>query len=395
MQQQIIYALFCAAILTACKNNKQDSTKEDKTINNETHVSITDEQFKTIGLELGNVEQKNLHSVVKASGYLAVLPQNKASVSTFLGAVIKSISVAEGVYVKQGQTLALLEHPDFITLQQSYLTEKNNFSYLEKDYQRQKELAEQNAGTLKIFQQAERDYNSSKAKLSALETQLKMLAVNLNELSKGNIIPIIALASPIDGYIGHITINIGEFVQPNKLLFEIIDNSKIHVDLLVYEKDLFKIKIGQKVNFILANQPEHQEEHNNETIKGEIYGINKSFELNTKALTVHAKIENEKHELIPGMYVNALIDVGQQTSQTVPVDAVVKANGKDWIFVLDESEIKNGSYNFKRIEVLTGVSDLGYIEISPAEKISSTAKVVVKNPFFILSKMKEGEHVEE
>ena len=389
MKNKIIFALLCGFIITSCNSKTENSETPPSEEIGKKLIELTVEQFKTVGIELGEIEQKNLKNVVKASGYLAVPPQNKASVSTFIGAVVKSISVLEGSFVKQGQTLAILEHPDFVKLQEEYLTAKNNFTYVEKEYLRQKELMEQNSGTGKVFQKAESDYNISKGKISSLESQVKMLSINLSELSKGNITSSIMLTSPIEGYVGHINANIGAYAEPNKTLFEITDNTKIHVDLLVYEKDLFKVKVGQKVNFILANQPEHQEEHNSETIEGEIFGINKSFENDTKALAVHASISNEKHELISGMYVNALINVGNKTTMVVPVDAVVKSDGKEWIFILSEENKNN--YEFKMTEVITGISDLGYIEIKPLEKVSLGAKIVTKNAFFILSKANEGE----
>ena len=389
MANKIIFVILCGLVIAGCNSKPENKNAEIEPQQETASIELTGEQFKTVGIELGKIEQKNLHSIVKASGYLEVPPQNKASVSTFIGAVIKSISVVEGVFVKQGQTLAVLEHPDFIKLQEEYISAKNNLSFLEKEYFRQ-ELAEQNAGTGKVYQKAEADYNSGKAKLSSLESQLKMLSVNTSELSKGNIASSIVLSAPIEGYIGHINASIGAYAEPNKTLFEITDNSKIHVDLLVYEKDLFKVKIGQKVNFILANQPEHQEEHNEETIEGEIFGINKTFENDTKALTVHATIKNENHELIPGMYVNAMIDVGTQTVNVVPVDAVVKSDGKEWVFVVDENSSRTGNYTFRMLEVITGISDLGYIEVSTLDKLPAEARVAIKNPFFILSKAKEG-----
>lgn len=406
---KIILPAIIALVISACSSKKENTETNPQEKKSASTIELSANQFKAVGIELGNIEQRNLQSVVKASGYLNVQPQSKADVSTFIGAIVKNIYALEGNFVKKGQQLVTLEHPDFIKLQQEYLTEKNNFSFFEKEYLRQKELAEQNAGTGKVFQKAESDYNTSKAKISGLESQLKMLSISIDELSKGNIVSVISLTSPIDGYVGKININIGSFAEPNKCLFEIIDNTKVHCDLFVYEKDIFKVKVGQKVNFVLTNLPEHQEEHKNKTIEGEIFGINKSFESETKALTVHAKIENENHELIPGMYVNALINIGMQTASAVPLDAIVKSEGKEYIFILIEKSGANilnpkekgtkeepqDNFTFKMEEVITGVSDLGYIEIKPVNEIPANTKVIIKNPFFVLSKAKEGESEEE
>ncbi|HET9136262.1 MAG TPA: efflux RND transporter periplasmic adaptor subunit, partial [Candidatus Kapabacteria bacterium] len=408
------YILLCTLLLCSCSDQKDKvPTAEHHEEHAEGIVELTNEQFKAVGIELGLIEQKNLHSVVKASGYLEVPPQNKANVSTVIGAVVKQILVVEGTSVKQGQPLAKLEHPDFIKLQEEYVTAKNNFVYVEQEYRRQKELNEKQAGTGKIFQKAESDYSILKARISSLEHQLRLLSVNVSDLENGTIVSAMTLTSPINGYVGHINASIGAYAEPNKTLFEISDNSTIHVDLLVYEKDLFKVKTGQKVSFVLANKHEHE----SEAIEGVIFGINKSFESDTKALMIHAAIKDKHTDLIPGMYVNALIDVGEQTVPTIPADALVKSGGKEWIFVLveaknekehvhadvvtkdqnaetehkhtDEKHHQENSYTFKMHEVITGVSELGYTEITFVEEIPPDAKVVVKNPFFILSKAKE------
>lgn len=442
MNNKIIYSMLFSIILIACNSkpveNKPAEIPKEELV---TFVELTKEQFESVGIQLGKLEKQDLTESIKASGHLEVPPQNKAQVSTFIGAVVKSILVLEGSKVQKGQTLAILEHPDFIKLQEEYITAKSNFSYLEKDYTRQKELSEQNAGTGKIFQKAETDYNTGKARLNSLESQLKMLSVNLNELSKGNITSSIVLKAPISGYIGHINANTGAYAEPNRMLFEIIDNSQIHCDLLIYEKDIFKVKVGQKIHFTITNMPEHQGEHEGKAIEGEIFGINKSFENNSKAISVHALIKNENHELIPGMYVSAFIDIGKNKTTVVPNDAVFTTYGKEYIFIrnkmtgctkhklcaahefcapaencpehpdceehehspLEETctkhpdceahekckELENSeAYYFTMKEVKKGVSDLGYTQVSFIEDVPEDATIVTKGAFYILSKSK-------
>ncbi len=442
MKYLIYIAILSSLVISGC-NQKPEETKPEEVPKEElvTFVEITKEQFEAVDIKLGKIEQQNLTTSIKASGHLEVPPQNKAQVSTFIGAIIKSISVLEGSKVQKGQTIAILEHPDLIKLQEEYITAKGSLSFSEKEYQRQKELFDQDAGTGKILQKAETDYNMGKAKLSSLESQLKLLSVNLTELSKGNISSSIALTAPIGGYIGHISASTGGYAEPNKMLFEIIDNTQIHCDLLVYEKDIFKVKIGQKIHFTITNMPEHQGEHEGKTIEGEIFGINKSFENNSKAISVHALIKNESHELIPGMYVSALIDVGGSKATAVPSEAVFTTDGKEFVFIrnkmtgctkhklcaahefcapsencpehpeceqhehsllkevctkhpdceahekcreLDSSD----AYYFTMKEVKKGVSDLGYTEVAFIDDVPEDATIVTKGAFYLLSKSK-------
>lgn len=139
-----------------------------------------------------------------------------------------------------------------------------------------------------------------------------------------------AITAPITGYISEVYIKIGSNAEVGKPLFSIVDNSQMHVDLLVYEKDLYKVKVGQNVRFMLTNQ-------NNSEIKGRIFSIGKLLENDTKSVAVHADIVDiDKQNLISGMYVNALIDVGSKSVQALPLDAIVKADGREFIFVLEE-----------------------------------------------------------
>jgi cobalt-zinc-cadmium efflux system membrane fusion protein len=349
-------------------------------------LELSPEQITAVGIAIGPVEQKNLHAVVKASGQLAVPPQNKADVNVLVGGIIRSIQVLEGQAVKKGQVLATLENTEFIKLQQEYLTVKNQFSYTRDELTRQKELSGAGAGTGKNLQQVQANYNAETSKILTLERQLQQLGIDPVGVSGGHIVSQVSVIAPISGTIGHITVNTGTFAETGKPLMQIIDNSKIHCDLTVYEKDLFKVRIGQKVNFILTNQ-------NNQPIQGKIYGINKSFEDDSKGIVVHAIIEGANtYKLIPGMYVTALIDVGNQQTLAAPSDALVRLEGKDYIFLVEGGNGANGTDGrpiaFRKTEVITGESELGYTQITPLADLPENAWIVKKGAFYLLSKEK-------
>lgn len=401
MKASKIYSfILLLVIIASCSNEKTTSEEQSEHHEEEPSdiVELTQEQINAVGIEMGTIERKNLSAIVKASGILEVPPQNRADISVLMGGSVKQIFVLEGSYVKKGQVLLTIENLEFIKMQQEYLTIQSNFNYIEKEFERQKELNEKNAGTGKVFQQAEANYIAEKAKLQALGKQLQQLNVNINQLSLDNIISHSSVVAPISGVVAHIDVNLGTFVELGKVIMDIVDNSQIHCDLQVYEKDLFKVKVGQKVNFMLTNQ-------NNQQIQGEIYGVNQSFEGESKAVLAHAVVKNIKGlKLFPGMYVSASIDVGAQTVQAVPLDAIVKSEGKNYIFILTEepaeqhkteekgeaeneaAENEGEMIHFKKVEVVTGITDLGYIEIRPLEEMQETTKVVTKGAFYILSK---------
>lgn len=378
------------------EETKTDTTKKETDI-----AEVTPEQMKAVGIEIGSIEQQNLTSVVKASGQLTVPPQNKAVVNALVGGVIRRINVIEGQQVSKGQVVVVIENPDFIRLQQDYLTSKDNIVYLAQEYERQRVLKEADAGIGKVYQQASANYAAEKSKLLTLEKQLQQLHINPSQVRKGNLITQVPVTAPISGTVGKITLSVGTFTDASSPIMEIVNNSIIYCDLQVFEKDIAKIRTGQTVNFTLTNQ---KDKH----VSGRVTGINKSFDAANKSVVVHAVLNNVAPlNLIPGMYVSGLIETGKQLVSAVPKDAIVKANDKSYIFVFegiekdpvkrdaDDKEANKNKFvekhRFKMIEVVTGVEELGYVEIKLLEELKPNTKIVTKGAFYIFSSMQSIE----
>ena len=141
-------------------------------------VELTEKQLSLIDYELGNFRQMDFGENIKCSGELELPPQNKASVSALLGGRVKSIDVIEGDFVKKGQTLAVLEHPDVIEYQEQYLDVANNISLLKSDFERKQALFNDSITSQKVFEQAESNYYSAVAKLNTLKAKLSLIRVS-------------------------------------------------------------------------------------------------------------------------------------------------------------------------------------------------------------------------
>jgi len=365
-------------------------------------VELNEAQFKASSVELGTFSDKNLSEVIKANGYTKLPPQNQADVSVFTTGIVKTINVIEGQRVSKGQTIATIESPEFTKIQEAYLTSKSNLEFLKLEFERQKTLSDEEVNSKKVFQKTKSDYEIERARFSSLQKQLNTLHISGN----GNTTATVPVIAPISGNITEIYIKIGSNVEAGKPLMNIVDNSKLHVDLLVYEKDLFKVKQGQNVRFILTNQ-------GNTEINGKIFSVGKSFENETKSVAVHADISNFQQKLIPGMYVNALIDAGANTVKALPSEAIIKADGREFIFVLEEGhkeevahdekeghnhedgdkheEAEGKTFHFQRIEVKTGTSQLGYTQVTLLQKIEPNAKIVLKGAYYIQSHLLKSE----
>ncbi|WP_306350225.1 efflux RND transporter periplasmic adaptor subunit [Flavobacterium sp. '19STA2R22 D10 B1'] len=365
---------------------KESVAKEESVAHKE--VSLNEAQYKAAEVAIGGFEMKNLSEVINANGYTKLPPQNQADVSVYMAGIVKSINVIEGEFVKKGQTLGTIESLEFTQLQEAYITAKSNLEYLTLEFNRQKILSDENVNARKIFEKTKSDFQIEKARLNSLQKQLSIL--NINNVDK--VVSTIPVLAPISGYITEINIKLGSNAVPGTPIFNIVDNTKMHVDLLVYEKDLQKVKPGQTIQFVLTNQ-------DNTEIKGKVFSVGKAFENETKSVAVHADIINDKQILIPGMYVNALIDIGTNKVPALPIESVIKADGREFIFILEEENDdehadekgKEKSFHFERIEVKSGTSQLGYVQVTPLQKLEPNAKIVLKGAYYLQSHLLKSE----
>lgn len=391
----IIWISLSLILLVSCGQNSKNETNTEKEHTEHSHsesldVELTESQMKAVDIQLGKIEQKYLNSVIRVNGELALDPQKKAEVTSLLGGIIKQVMVIEGRSVSIGQAVAYLENTEIVELQKNYLTAKKEALIAEQEYQRQKSLSSQGAGIEKTLQQASANYEITKAQLTGLEKQLRQLSISPDHVAAGNIVTQIPIKAPITGTISKINVSTGSYVDMQTPLMSITDNSGIHCDVKVFEKDFNMVKIGQEVDIALTNQSRIN-------LKGQIYEINKSFEGDSKAIIVHANIKNEADiKLIPGMYVTGLINVGKQKTDAIPNDAIVSDEGKKYIFILEKEADEEGikTYHFEKVEVLTGISELGYTQITPINKLDEDVTIVKTNAFYLASMSTDhGEHV--
>lgn len=391
------------------EGHEEEGHEESEGMGKEVHLN--EAQYKAASIVLGGFEKKNLSEVINANGYTKLPPQNQAQVSVQLPGTIKTIKVIEGQYVKAGQVLATLQSMAYnnLRLEREKLREQmrlseTNLEYLKLDYARQKELSDENVTAKKVFQKVSSDLATEEARIKALKSQVSILSQNIQMGGNSNS-PTINILAPISGNITEVNVTIGSAAEEGKTLFVIVDNSKLHVDLLVYEKDLYKVKPGQTVRFILTNQGATE-------IKGKIFNVGKSFENETKSVAVHADIVNENQMLISGMYVNALIDIGSNMVEALPKEAVVQAEGREFIFVLEEEaeeghnaeegqaheegeeheEAEEGKeFHFQRIEVKSSTSQLGYVQVALLQSVAVKGNIVVKGAYYIQSHLTKTE----
>lgn len=389
-------AIASCFFLIACKSEPAEAPADEHADDEASVVELSPAQVKTAEIVLGKIEEKQISGTIRANGVLDVPPQQLVSISAPMGGFLKSTDLLEGSRVKKGEVVATIENLDFIQMQQDYLEAKSNFEFADADYKRQQALAEENVNSEKTLQQSRTSYFTWLAKYNGLHEKLKLLNLNPASIEQGNMKSSINLYSPINGYVTAVNVNIGKFVNSADVLFEIVDTEHLHAELIVFERDVLRLKIGQKVRFTLANESRDR--------MATIYLIGREIG-DDRTIQIHCHIDQEDKELLPGMYLTAVVETGGALVPAVPDEAVIDYQGEKHLFLVTENEhagdlsVNNGeqqnreeeNIHYEMVKIQTGNSELGYTEVILPPDFKRAQPIVVKGAYALLSALKNSE----
>lgn len=396
MRSTTLIIIALSILFWACESPTQGQAHDEHAHEESDHagdhhdeVHLLKRQMDVMDIQLGHFQQLDLRNTVKSNGRLELPPQNRAEVTALIGGRVKSIEVFPGRFVAKGQVLAILEQPEFIDLQRNYLTSYSQFELYKSDLERQLKLAEDSLNSPKVYQTVKASFEKAKAEMEGAKAKLQMLGLSIDELHSRGIQKHLKVLAPIEGFIRNININMGSFVNSQESMFEIVDNEHIHIDLMVYEKDIAKVATGQEVVFSLSSQADS-------VFHGRIFALGKAFEEGPRAMQVHAEIDNIHGGLLPGMYVDARIVTENKKVNALPEEAIVSQGGLEYIFVQEEGHHHDGGEHHERegerdekvfhmVEVSTGARDMGFVEVVPADPVGADEHIIVEGAYYLLA----------
>lgn len=392
--KKLIIILCAVLFFVACKDSKTEIAVGETGIEKEAPaaeesglIEITEEQMKAVGITTDTLEYKYLTATVKVNGVLAVPNQNKALVTSVTNGVIRTLNIQPGDFVNKGQVIATIINPDVAPIQQQLQIANAQISMALIEQSRQLELVAGNAAPLKNLQRVNTELATLRATKNGLQQQLRAMGISY---SGGAINTTLRVFAPISGTVSEVTAQIGSNVDAATPIAHIVNNSQLHLDIFVYEKDLPKIKEKQTIHFTLTNLQGKEYD-------AEIYSVGAAFANDSKTVPVHAVVKGDKTGLIDGMNITAIISTGADTVPAVPSEAIVTNAGQDYIFIVSQQQNKESgnkqdgksekAVQFEKVRVSKGTSDVGFTEIIPVTPLPATARIVTKGAFFVLAKM--------
>lgn len=369
-----ITAVLCLVLMISCKSDKKEEQKTEVQ-KQENTIELSDSQVKNAGLATGNPEEKNVKGILELQGTVTVPPKSVVSVSIPLGGYIKKTDLMAGMHVRKGQLLAVVEDMQYIQLQQDYLTAKEKYQLSQSEYNRQKELNAKKASSDKLFEQTAAEMQTQRIYMASLAQKLSLSGINVKTLSASNISKTVSVLSPINGLVSKVNVNVGKYISPTDMLFELMETSDVVLVMNAFEKDVHLLSVGQTVSVFTNADPSKK-------YTAKIAYINQSLN-GDRAAEVVCKLNAYSNALIPGLFINAEAEFENEKALTVPEDAIVKWQNKFYVFSNTENQ------KYKMIPVETGSSSNGYRQIK-SSLIDKSSKIVVKNAYTLLMTFMNG-----
>ncbi|WP_372756852.1 efflux RND transporter periplasmic adaptor subunit [Mariniflexile sp.] len=371
-----IFILMLLLVNVACGNleKNKESVVQDTVDTNK--IQITKSQFISENMQLGKLEAHTFNETIKTSGMIDVPPQNKATISAFIGGYISKTPLLIGDKVKKGQLLVTLENPEFIEIQQQYLEISEQLNYLKSEFNRQKTLFEEKITSEKNYLKAEGVYKSSLAQYNGLRKKLAMLNISATSVEQGKLTSTVNLYAPIDGFVTKVNVSNGTYVSPADVILEIIDTEHIHIELSVFEKDILKVKKGQIIHFKIP-------EASNETFEAEVHLVGTSIDETSRVVKVHGHIINESQaNFIVGMFVEANIITDSFKRLALPKDAIIEMDNNFFALILSNKQEDN--FSFKKIRLDLGSQNEDYTSVLNSDELNNK-DILIKGGFMLLN----------
>ena len=371
-----IYSILFLLTILSCGNNEKETEVSIEDQNHEEEIVVAKTQFDSENMELGKLSMQEFNQSITSTGFIDVPPSSRASVTTFMPGYIKSTPLLVGDEVKKGQLLVTLEDPEFVELQQNYMEIFRKLAYLKSEFERQETLYKENITSQKNYLKAESDYKSNLAHYNGLKQKLKMLNINPTNVENGNISSTINLYSPIKGSVTKVNVSNGSYVSASTEILEIINTEHIHLELLVFEKDILKIKKEQPINFTVP-------EASTNIFNAKVHLVGSSIDPINRTIKVHGHIEDDENSpFVIGMFVEANIITGTSNASALPKEAVADLDGVFYALILDKQD---DEYIFKKVKVEVGNQTETFVEVVNIE-LFEHKQVLSKGAFMLLSR---------
>jgi len=302
-------------------------------------VEIGAGRTQLMGMRTALVRRGRLAPRLRTVGFVSADEKQLAIVSTRFTGWIEELRVAQsGQRVAKGQVLAMVYSPELVTAQQVFLNATRR-----ADKQR---ASAPGSGTVTLENDAQK--------------RLELLGISREDVVElaqlGQASTLVPLRSPVAGYVAKKNALPGLYVQPGAELFQIADLSSVWVMADVYERDMARVKIGQRAHLRLTAVP-------GEAFTGRVEFIYPAVNPESRTLQARMSFRNPGLKLRPGMYGDVTLELDPADGLTVPDEAVVDTGELQYVFLardqgrFEPRVVRVGARGDGRVQLVEGVGE--------------------------------------
>lgn len=385
IDQSACFVLIGAGLifLASCGKKVENGNENSPPPSGSAEIRLSNAQIRNAGILLDTPSRMKISSGIPVSGLLDVPPQNLHSIGARVPGMVKATSMLQGAHVHKGELLCMLENPEFLSWQQQYVSARARFELLETDLARQQDLAGKNLTSQKSLQQLQAEWKMVRAEMNALRQKLQVSGFSVSEIEKGNFSSDLAIRAPEDGFITAVYVNSGQVLKEGDPLCELVNPEHIHAELVVFEKDVTRLKEGQQVEFELVADP---------GIKhfARVFLVNRKISKD-RTVQVHAHLEEIRPEFLPNMQITAHIRSDPHLEWTVPEEAILYEGNQAMVY----SE-GNSAGLFRKIPVKVLLREDKRVALEfPHDSSPGKLKIVVKGAYDVKSAAEKAAEEEE
>lgn len=295
-------------------------------------VQISAQRLQSIGVKIGEVEQKQVEDEIRTTGNVAVDETRLAYVQVrYSGYIEKVFADATYQFIRKGQPLFTIYSPDVVATEREYLVAKKN----------QQQVAQSTVPGVA---------SSAASLLDAASERLKQWGVPQQEIARlestGQVQQELQFDSPVSGYITERNALPSVAVQPDMRLFTVADLSSVWVQAQVFQNDLARIKIGDPATLTVSTFP-------GRVFRGRVDFIYPQLDTDTRTAKVRIVSSNSDQQLKPGMFVNVALKVPMGRQLVIPASGVLQSGSRQIAFV----ERSDGYLEPREVELGTRVGE--------------------------------------
>lgn len=341
-------ALILMLALSSCGGKEKAATAEEENVK--------------LNVKTSTVEERDVADIVTLTASVEADKIN--NISSNSPNRIKQILVDEGMVVKKGQRVAVLDDVNTTSYQLQVDNAKANLRNVELNYNRAAELLKIGGGTRQQVDQMELQLVNARNALASAERALRNVQENT------------VLTAPVSGVVTARNYDPGDMTGSLPIL-TIGTVNPVKVVVNVNESDFSRVHTGMPAELTLEAYP-------NEKFIGKVTLVAPTVDANSRSFGVEVTVPNPTNRIIPGMFGRLELNLGNAMTAVVPDKAVEKQRGSGNYFVyivrdgkLVYSQVELGRRLGDTYQILSGVEPGEQVVVSEKSRLTNGAAVNV------------------